>query len=486
MSLGVFRHTGVMDLGDGPGLDLLAGGGDELGHGERALGAMSRSARKHRRAALGTAALVLLVGAGGNAYVRAHPSPLPVPQLTVRATGVNAAFGDLADLGVLRGALPVVLVLTVRATDRAGETIDFLGLSGGGVHPATQQVSELRAPDESDVEATSSVDCQRWSGLAGVRASFRLVRDGRTRDVSVPVDEQVEPWVVQAVAAPCAQYAAAHPLVVSGVAETLDPVLPIVHLVWAIQNPTDVPYVLDGAGSSSMEMSPMTVQGGTEPAGMGAVALPPHSRNEVRTTLVVGDCGLPSDFAAGSQVFSLSGYQGLRSGGQTTEDRSVVVELPEQDTARGFELAKQACAGSMRPSVRGVDVTVLAAATGSVFTANTTGRLAQPNGSGPAVPTDSMHVWLASPSSYYDGGPADRYGEATGQVDAQGRFSVSTSWTSADCRTQGDLTDRSGQVDLVVRGAREYPYRVPIGLVTGSPARCTAGNLAGSSVGGAS
>ena len=486
MSLGVFRHTGAMDLGDGPGLDLLAGGGDELGRGERVLGSMSRSAKQHRSAALGTAALVLLLGAGGYGYVRAHPPPLPVPQLTVRATGVNAAVGDLADLGVLRGALPVVLVLTVRATDRAGETIQFLGLSGGGVHPATQRASELRAPDESDVEAASSIDCQHWSGMAGVSASFRLLRDGRTREVTVPVDERTEPWVVQALAEPCAQYAAAHPMVVAGVAETLDPVLPIVHLVWTIQNPTDVPYVLDGAGSSSMEMSPMTVQGGAEPGGMGALALPPHSRNLVRTTLVVGDCGLPSEFAAGSQIFSLSGYQGLPSGGQTTADRSVVVELPEQETVRGFELAKQACAGSMRPSVSGVDVTVRAAGTGSVFTATTTGKLAQPNGSGPAVPTDGLQVWLASPSSYYDGGPAGRYGEATGQVDAQGRFSLSASWTSADCRTQGDLTDRAGQVDLVVRGDREYPFRVPIALVTGSPARCSAGNLTGSLVRGTS
>jgi len=482
----VFRHTVAMDLGDGPGLELLAGGGDELGRSEQVLGAMSRSARRHYRAALGTAALVLTLSAGGYGYVRAHPSPLPVPQLTVRATGVNAAVGDLADLGVLRGALPVVLVLSVRATDRAGEAIQFLGLSGGGVYPATQRVSELQAPDESDIEATSSIDCQHWSGLAGVSASFRLVRDGRTRDVTVPVDEKTEPWVVQALAEPCAQYTAAHPLVVAGVAETLDPVLPIVHLAWTIQNPTNLPYVLDGAGSSSMEMSPMTVQGGAEPSGMGVVAFPAHSRNQVRTTLVVGDCGLPSDFAAGSQIFSLSGYQGLPSGGQTTADRPVVVELPEQDTARGFALAQQACAGSPRPTVNGVDVTVRAAGTGSMFTADATGRLTQPNGSGPAVLTDGLQVWLASPSSYYDGGPAGRYGEATGQVDAQGRFSLSASWTSADCRTQGDLTDRAGQVDLVVRGDREYPFRVPIALVTGSPARCSAGNLTGSLVRGTS
>ena len=456
--------------------DVLAAGDDGPRRGEQALAALGVLRRRHSRSIVVTVLMLAIVGAAAYGWVRAHPGPLPVPDLEVRATGASA-FVDGAGAGAsgatVRGSLLIRLALTVRTRNRSDEVIQFLGLSGAGFSSLASPPRDLGPADSVAVEAPTRIQCEEWNGLAGTKARFRLVRGGRTRDVEVPVNPRAEFEVTTAIQRPCALYNATHPLRVVGVVETLDRELPIVHLKWTLRNPTNLRYVIGSAGAFSDRAAVTDVLAGLEPGQDPSSWVPPHGESTLLSTLVIADCTDPHLLDLAGQTFTLHGEAENPSRSALYPARSVQVDLPDAPMEQAAELGRRACEGAPLAVADGVRATAGGRGTEAGVITSVAGQLTSRSGSGsaPGVAIAGLRVWLASDESYLSGETARPLGGGAALTDATGRFSLSHVPSASGCPGEPEST-ATLRLRLIVKGLREYPYQVTIGSLRMSETSC--------------
>lgn len=443
--------------------DIVGTGTEQRRVAERLSASGQAMWRRHTRPIVAALVTIGLIGGSVYGWAQAHPGPLSVPVLEVQATGVNPFFNPDVPSGevILGGSLRLRLQLKVTASDRADETIEFAGLTGVGLAPITTPVTRLGTMESSAVDALARVNCSDWEGFSGIRAHFRLSRDGRTREVDVPVAARPDFDVITSIQRPCADYNASHLVRAVAVVETLDPVQPVIHLTWSIRNPTPDAIVIGGDGGVTFSAgeSVSTLATGFEAGFRGAQRLAADSTGALRTTLIVTGCDDPPKLSLANQSYFLYGYSDTPGGTVDNAAVSFKVDLPFEATDRAQALARQACRGAPHLITDGAALVIPKGTAPAMATV--TGQLVAQSGSGPPFTPAGTTVWITSDFSYRLGGGAVPLSRPA-VADSAGRFNIVSPIRDYLC-----LLLLGRPLRVIVKGDREFPFLATISSTTG-------------------
>ena len=443
--------------GDGQPPDVIvsgAQGGRLVAAGDRIRAWRARMWRDHRGltlVALSLTPLLVLVG-GAFGWVRAHPSMLAVPGMTVSVDPATVAAAADVQLAVTPDGSQVVapLVLDVHAEPSGNVRLAFQQVTAPGL--VTQDPTAQPVRGSARLTVYVVVSCADWRGAAGLVADFQLSDGTRTRSLPVPLGSSSRDLVDTAAQRVCAPWYGAHPLRVTQMAATLDPTQPVVHTRWTVRNTTDQAWRIESGGTASSDTTPVIP---VLPDQVTPVTVPAHASATVEASLRVLSCLDPIQLNPAGQHLALATSN---LGAAPTPDFTPL-ELPSRDTATVYALARAACQDAPTLERPTAVVTATGNGTASTLTVDVLARL-QGTGS-----------WTASlqPPPWLPVGPVLAPAVA---VQAPGPIDVHLSVNTAGC--PGPLGIDS--VPLLLTGQdRAYPYAVPVALPTSGPSSwCTA------------
>ncbi len=329
----------VLPEGDGPPPDLIVGGaqgGRLVAAGDRVRAWRARWWRERRGPTLAVLGVLLVLAGGVFGWVRTHRPALAVPGMTVSVDPATVAAAADVQLAVTPDGSQVLapLVLVVHADPPENLRLVFQQVTAAGL--VTQDPTPQPVRGSARLTVYSVVSCADWHGATGLVADFQLSDGTRTQSMPVPLDAASRTLVDTAAQRVCAPWSQAHPLRVTQVAATLDPVQPVIHTTWTVRNTTDQPWRIESGGPA---WSDTTTVIPVLPDQVTPVTVPAHRTATVQAALRVTSCLDPAQLTPAGQHLSLA---------QTNLDAPptpdfTALELPSTDVETVFTLARAAC-----------------------------------------------------------------------------------------------------------------------------------------------
>ena len=295
----------VLPEGDGPPPDVIVGGaqgGRLVAAGDRIRAWRARWWREHRGLTLVVLGLVLVLAGGVFGWVRTHPPTLTVPGMTVSVDPATVAAAADVQLAVTPDGSQVLapLVLDVHAEPPGNLRLVFQQVTAAGL--VTQDPTPQPVRGSAQLTVYSVVSCADWHGAAGLVADFQLSDGTRTQSLPVPLDAASRTLVDTAAQRVCAPWSRAHPLRVTQVVATLDPVQPVIHTTWTVRNTTDQPWRI-GPGAPPGPTPPPVIP--VLPDQVTPVTVPAHGTATVQAALRVTSCLDPAQLTPVGQHLGL-------------------------------------------------------------------------------------------------------------------------------------------------------------------------------------
>jgi hypothetical protein len=329
----------VLSEGDGPPPDVIVGGaqgGRLVAAGARIRAWRDRWWREHRGMTLVVLGLVLVLAGGAFGWARTHPPTLAVPGMTVSVDPATVAAAADWQLAVTPDGSQVLatLVLDVHAEPPDNLRLVFQQVTAAGL--VTQDPTPQPVSASAQLTVYTVVSCADWRSAAGLVADFQLSDGTRTQSMPMPLDAASRTLVDTAAQRVCAPWSRAHPLRVTQVAATLDPVQPVIHTTWTLRNTTNQPWRIGPGGTVGSDTTPVIP---VLPAHVTPVTVPAHDTATVQATLRVTSCLDPAQLTPAGQHLALD----TSSLDAPPTPDFTALELPSRDTATVYALARTAC-----------------------------------------------------------------------------------------------------------------------------------------------
>jgi hypothetical protein len=336
---GVISHSSV---GERQPPDVIAGGardGRLVAAGDRIRAWRDRWWRDHRGLTLVVLGLVLVLAGGVVGWVRTHRPALAVPGMTVAVDPATVAAAADVQLAVTPDGSQVLapLVLDVHADPPGNLRLVLQQVTAAGL--ITQDPTPQPVRGSAQLTVYTVVSCADWHGADGLVADFQLADGTRTQPLPVPLDAASGTLVDTAAQRLCAAWSRAHPLRVTQVVATLDPVQPVIHTTWTVRNTTDQPWRLESGGTAWSDSTPVIP---VLPDQVTPVTVPAHRTATVQATLRVTSCLDPTQLTPAGQHLGLAQ---TNLAAPPTPDFTAL-DLPSTDVETVFTLARTACQGA--------------------------------------------------------------------------------------------------------------------------------------------